>query len=364
MKGNEFSPYLLGEKTMAKTIMETIKLNRQRKFFGDFIFENQFGIFFSRTNVGKSTLAVQICEMVASGNGDYINLETIKGGTKVVFIDLETSDYSLNKKYVDKDTKEIYNFSKNFYRYSYKDYEFFCNGYDYELNSKDSAIKFIEMTIEITGAKFVILDNISVFSDVEQTNAKEATKLILELRKLKSNYDITFLIVAHTTKIMPFEGITINDMAGSAQLQNLIDFSFSMGKSGKDPENLRYLIQLKQRDGNPEKYGSRNVLVCRYDKSPYPHLNFERFENEEEHRILLKQWESDIVQIIMDSSENLKPIQIYDKLILLNKKEYTGKWKNSDSFRVVMNRFAKSKKAANLISKNNSGGYFYIGEMK
>ena len=81
---------------------------------------------------------------------------------------------------------------------------------------------------------------------------------IKALRKLRDELNITILVVAHTNK-KNNKPMTINDLAGSAKVGNLIDAAFALGRVMGDT-GLRYIKQLKARSGE-KKYEDPVMIV-------------------------------------------------------------------------------------------------------
>jgi hypothetical protein len=91
------------------------------------------------------------------------------------------------------------------------------------------------------------------------TDADAALILMKQLNGLKAKYNLSILVLAHTTKIPSSLPIHINHMGGSKHLANFADSVFALGKSFQD-EQTRYLKQIKAR--NTELvFGHKNVLV-------------------------------------------------------------------------------------------------------
>ena len=91
-----------------------------------------------------------------------------------------------------------------------------------------------------------------------------------KLKVLKDEYNLSFLILAHTTKTRDTKPITQDDLAGSKKLMNFADSAFALGKSRVD--SSIYIKQIKARMGSIV-YHEDNVLVGVLEKEN----NFVRF---------------------------------------------------------------------------------------
>ena len=243
-----------------------------KKIFGELWFEGELCILFADTNVGKSILAVQIGDAVSKGKQiDGIEIETEK--QKVVYFDFELSDKQFEARYSQKFGNEDYfsnhyKFDENFIRAEIDpnaDVEHgFATFEDYLNNS-------LNYTIAATGAKILIIDNLTYLSN-ETEKAKDALPLMKQLKALKQRFNLSILALAHTPKRDHTKEIGRNDLQGSKMLINFCDSSFAIGESSKE-NDLRYLKQIKERNCQ-KKYGKDNVILCQIEKPE----NFLRFE--------------------------------------------------------------------------------------
>ena len=131
-------------------------------------------------------------------------------------------------------------------------------------------IRAIEHEIVASGAKVVVIDNISYLTS-EADKGKFALPLMQRLNDLKKQHGLAILVLAHTPKLYFVRPLTIDNLAGSKILANFADSIFAIGSSRQ--EGLRYLKQLKARSTDLV-YGSENVAVFRFEK-PDNFLGFE-----------------------------------------------------------------------------------------
>ena len=130
-----------------------------------------------------------------------------------------------------------------------------------------------------------MFDNISFMGNLQSAN--EAMAIIKALRELRDELGITILVVAHTNK-KDNKPMTINDLAGSAKVGNLIDAAFALGRVVGDT-GLRYIKQLKARSG--EKIYEDPVMVVEMVKEGG--LHFEYRDMDIEQNLLKKPKEDD-----------------------------------------------------------------------
>jgi len=251
-----------------------------KMLFGGLWFEGELCILFADTGKGKSILAVQIGNSISKGNGIAVfTLEAAK--QKVLYFDFELSDKQFEARYSTREGDFFtnhYAFDGNFKRGEINQESFMPEGFnDFEKYLNHS----LEYEIVVTGAKVLIVDNITFLKNATET-AKDALPLMKELIRLKKKHNLSILALAHTPKRDLSRPLTVNDLQGSKMLSNFADSIFAIGESGKD-KNLRYLKQIKAR--NTEIiYDAENVATCQVTK-PDNFLMFEflSFGSEREH---------------------------------------------------------------------------------
>lgn len=236
-----------------------------RSLFSDFWFERELTFLFSDTNAGKSVLAVQIAESIASGSR-IDGFEMDAASASVLYFDLELSAKQFECRY-SQDYRDHYRFSPRFIRSEICPSDDFFEVDDHE----EFFLEQVDAEILRHGVSRVILDNITFVSN-ETEKSKSALRIMKGLKQLKDKHEISILALGHTPKRPLDQPITQNHLAGSKMLMNFADAAFAIGKSSEDSD-VRYLKQIKVRSA-PERFGSNNVIACRIAKPD----NFLRFE--------------------------------------------------------------------------------------
>ena len=230
-------------KTANQTIREAALRANPDALYLVFWYEGELCCLFSDSNSGKSILAVQVGSQIAETR-------------KVLYFDFELSDKQFQLRYSD-EQGNLNVFPDNFYRV-----EINRDSLDVP-NFEEAIIKSIEQAALQTGAKTLIIDNLTYLCMASE-KGDAAAALMCRLMALKKKYDLSILIIAHTPKRDLSRPITQNDLAGSKKLFNFFDSVFAIGKSARD-SNLRYIKQLKVRYGN-FTYDSDNVIVSTIEK--------------------------------------------------------------------------------------------------
>lgn len=240
-----------------------------KKMFGEFWYEGELCILFGKTNTGKSHLAFQIAMgLVNPSESEHFQYDGEK--IKVLYFDLELSERQIATR-----LKGVQKTEGRFLRVAF-DSEYFHGA-----ETQDDAFEEIgNMIIEYEPGA-LILDNISVFHP-DNEKASDATKLLNQLNNIKRRYGLPILVIGHTPKISSGLPIEITQLQGSAQMGNLIDSAFAIGKTSD--KNKRYLKQVKVRE-TEYRYDSENVLLIEFTQEDN-WVHFDAIEQTREYELL------------------------------------------------------------------------------
>ena len=234
--------------------------------FGPFWHRGEVCILFADTNVGKSILAVQIADALSKAK-PIAGFDTSPRPETVLYFDFELTAPQFTQRYTSADHGP-YNFAPGFARLVFNP---LADGEDEFDTYTDYLNHAIEDVIEATGARFIIIDNITCLHSSTQSNVT-AVNLMKKLQQIKRLYGLSILVLAHTPKRNPSLPITHNCLQGSKMLINFADSAFAIGHS-QSQNDVRYLKQIKQRNGS-QLYGANRVCLCRIVK-PYNFLHVE-----------------------------------------------------------------------------------------
>ncbi len=265
MQHLEESDDLFKVRSANKWLQEASTHQVPKMLFGKFWYEGELCILFADSNLGKSILAVQIANSINCGM-PIEPFEFEADRQPVLYYDFELTSKQLEARY-SRDFADHYVFRDDLYRGQLNDMELpegFANFNQY-LNYA------LERSIVQTKAKVIVIDNIT-YLGTENEQAKDALPLMKHLKALKTKYDLSIMVLAHTPKRDMTMAITRNDLQGSKMLMNFCDSAFAIGESQAD-NSLRYLKQIKQRN-TEQVYGADNICLCTITK---PH-NFLQYE--------------------------------------------------------------------------------------
>jgi hypothetical protein len=246
-----------------------------KMLFGELWHQGEVCMLFADTNIGKSVLAVQIGESIARGQS--IEPFTCQAPpARVLYIDFELTQRQFGQRYSHGD--QDHQFSDNFYRAQYN----FIPDPPPNGDENELLIAAIEYKIQLAKATVLIIDNITCLRGGTE-NSAVALSLMKSLKALKTDHQLSILVLAHTPKRRnPSQPISADDLHGSKLLINFADSAFAIGKSTFESD-LCYLKQIKQRN-TAQRYGPDNVALCRIQKpGAFLHFTFEGFSAEHHH---------------------------------------------------------------------------------
>ena len=298
MRAPDFNSYF-ATRSANKTLEHAKNLPALYMMIGQFWRKSQIAFLFGVSGTGKSILAVQISEAIASGADLFPGIVINECEPMVVlYIDFELSDKQFASRYSDSKDERFYQFSEFFYRATINE-----DFLDYRQNMDAYIIHQIEHEIINTKADVVILDNITYISQ-ESTDPAVATKIMKKLKGLKNKYRVSLLVIGHTPKRNATLPLTNDDLAGSSNLVNFADSIFAVGKDAND-DNIKYIKQTKVRDGSPI-YTADNVIKCAIDKDSDFFLRHNFIEMAKEDTMLLKFFDDDAEEAMILEAIELK----------------------------------------------------------
>ena len=167
--------------------------------FDGFWVRGELTILFANTGIGKTILAVQIADSIAKG-------EPIEGfdmeveAQPVLYADFELTDKQFEMRYAEqlgegknKQLVNHYQFHDNFTILRLNKDRLAEEGVDGGL------ISALEEKVVETGAKVLVVDNISYIKD-SQEKTNEALTLMKRLNMLKMKHGLSILVLGHTPK--------------------------------------------------------------------------------------------------------------------------------------------------------------------
>ncbi len=250
---------LFAVKTGDQWLTDQHQAVRAGRLFGEFWYERELCILFADTNMGKSILAVQLADSLANGRRiEPFAIDTAP--MNVLYMDFELSAQQFERRYTNETDRTTHNFGPRLFR---AEYNLAATTSLSAVRNEKLLYNGIENAILSTGAKALIIDNITFLRNGTE-RAKDALPLMKELTRLKQQYRLSILVLAHTPKRRPGQPLTANDLQGSKMLINFADSACAIGQSSMIPQ-LRYLKQIKQRS-TQELYGQSNICLCRIER--------------------------------------------------------------------------------------------------
>lgn len=218
--------------------------DRRPRILGKFWAEGELAVLFSDTGAGKSILATQIAQSVASGVG-VGGLDLDVPSQRVIYFDLELTREQFDRRYSNDDPNAPakFPFHRNFIRSQPRAYHQLPDDFGSETEFiTDSIVRLVRFT----EASVVIIDNITWLNNSSQTG-NAAPRIMKALARIRREYGLSILVLAHTPKRYAAWPFTLNDLQGSKMIANFADSVFALGRSRFGPD-VRYLKCLKQRN--------------------------------------------------------------------------------------------------------------------
>jgi hypothetical protein len=260
-------PDMLFSRSVAEWLEIGVRVPAPRQMFGPFWLAQELAVLFAGTGTGKSALATQIAESLARGRVIApFDARCMTEPQRVLYLDFELNMAQLAMRYshIDSKTGEFsstYEFSPNLIRT-----EMFWNGHVLDGYSGFADMLFTNLAnkIEEYNSTVLIVDNITYLDRTSMSNANTALMIMRTLLRMKTEFLLSILVLAHTPKRRPLQPLNERDLLGSINLGNLADSIFALGRSGSVPEQ-RYLKQIKVRSGRAE-HDASNVPVYALEK--------------------------------------------------------------------------------------------------
>lgn len=237
-----------------------------QRYFGNYFQTGELCILAAKTGIGKSVLAYQIADSIATGKS-LLDQDNETDKQPVLLYDFELMERNTKLRYGN------YKPPDNFFRPDILDRILKSNGkFDFDI---------IQQDILLTGASVVIIDNLSAIALRSLQDQDAALQIMKQCTLLKRQLDISILLVAHTPKLKENTPLELYDIAGSANLHNFIDNALMIGKSCKDI-HTRYIKQVKSRNSIADD----QVLVVKLtddNGKGWLHYEFIGYDDESSH---------------------------------------------------------------------------------
>jgi KaiC/GvpD/RAD55 family RecA-like ATPase len=249
-----------------------------KQLFNELWHEGELCFLYGDTNTGKSILAVQIANAIASGCPLWTDEEHAAPAQQVIYFDFELSKRQFYIRYSD-ERGVFYDFSRNMLR---AELDLSRSNHNIKaISFEDAVMEDLRQVVQQSMARVLVIDNLTYLS-AQMEQAKDASGLMKQLKQLKEELDLSILVIAHTPKRDQSRPIEKNDLQGSKMLINFSDSACAIGQSNND-KNIRYVKQMKERN-NEKKFGTENVIVCEVNKKAgFLHFDMIGYGHERNH---------------------------------------------------------------------------------
>lgn len=228
-------------RTAAQRLEDASNLPPLQPLFGCLWETPGLAILAGDTGVGKSVLAVHIAHLITSDTPELLGLGcTVR--EPVLYYDFELTDRQ---------------FEKRFAGFPFTDDLLTGDTNPAAVDVETFTFDHIGADLDRTGARIVVLDNITALALKTTADADVSIGIMKGLKRLQVERGVSSLVLAHTPKLPPGVPLSLNHLAGSKHLSNFADSVFFIGRSVQGART-RYVKQVKNRT-DEELPG---VLVC------------------------------------------------------------------------------------------------------
>lgn len=224
------------------------------KLFGSLWREGELCLVYSDMGAGKTMLAFQVAESIATGKAALEILESEADPQKVLYCDFELQVKQWENRFRNDETGAVYKLSENIFRADLD-----LTNFDFlNCSLQETVLDEIINIIKETGIRIIFIDNLTYITDT--SDIRTALRFMQKLNTLKKQYNLSILVLGHTPKRDLHDPITENSLSGSKKIMDLSDSAFVIGKSFRSPKE-RYIKQIKERWSEKE-YHAGNVISC------------------------------------------------------------------------------------------------------
>lgn len=255
-----------------------------KMLFGPHWREGEIGVLSADAGVGKSLLAVQIAESIATGRA-FAPFEMTARPQSVLYLNLKLPPMQFAMRYCDEfdpgqgDTlKNPYKFPDSLHRVDVDIHAKLPEGF----RTFDEAFpKIIDRLVKEKKSKVVIIDNLTRLQR-SVYGYRETHSIMKALDEIRTRLGISILVLARTSKY----GSVTKSIAGSCPtlLSRYADSVFTIGRSSLDP-SVRYIMQLVAHSGEMI-YDSNHVasFIIEREGGNCLRLKHYGFHKESEHK--------------------------------------------------------------------------------
>ena len=239
---------------MNSFIEEGQQLAEPKELIQNVVVEGETTILFGDTGLGKSTFAIQM------------GIEMAEQDKRVLYVNFELSKRQLSRRFHGKEISD----------------NLFCVTVDYskmlDVTDQERVLSEIESHALEHHADVIIIDNLTNLC-INSKEGSEAGRVMLRLISLRMVHNWTMVVLAHVPKRNASDPITLNDLAGSKIISNMVDNVVAINRSKKD-KDMRYLIQLKSRSSSIVLDSNHVQELTLSESDGYLHFEYGGFSEE------------------------------------------------------------------------------------
>ena len=219
-----------------------------RMLLGELWREGEIAMLFGDTGMGKSTLAMQIAESIATGRA-IKPFRINAGAQKVLYLDLEMTDKQMEMRYArdaagrgTKFLRKHHKFSNNLVRAEYDPAEADGGGRE---SAAETFLKALAAMIREADARVVIIDSITSLKR-SYGGSRETAMLMTGLRRMARGLGLSILVTVHAPRRDASQPLRATNLQELRLLAQRSDNVFGIGESRLDRTG-RYIKHFSAR---------------------------------------------------------------------------------------------------------------------
>jgi RecA-family ATPase len=212
-----------------------------KKFLWSGVKEKSFGLVFGPSKSGKTMFCENLAISIAVGKPSFFGYELDGNPKKVLFVGLEESDENRGERNV----QQCESLSSSEQELMESNY-FYQDDFPRAIHT-DADWELLETIITESEAEVVFIDSITRLSQGKIEESAVAERIMLRLRSLAQDLDITLFAIHHTPKLYN-SAITINSIKGSSVFAQESDFAIGVSRTDKKDRYMKNVFFRYTRD--------------------------------------------------------------------------------------------------------------------
>lgn len=202
------------------------------KFLWNGIKEKSFGLVFGPSKSGKTMFCENLAISIAVGKPSFFDYQLDGIPKRVLFVGLEESDENRGVRNV-----QQFNILSDLEKELMESNYFYQDDFPRVIHS-EKEWEMLEQIIRNSEAEVVFIDSITRLAQGKIEESAVAEKIMLKLRTLAQDLDVTLFAIHHTPKLYN-SAITMDSIKGSAVFAQESDFAIGISRTDKKERYMK-----------------------------------------------------------------------------------------------------------------------------